>query len=267
MGAENVTKIPTGTEFLKLLERLEDDCLTRSTAQLSELGKKAPNTMEHLGTVLSFLDRLASCHWGCKGGDHVAEYLAGRCCSSGRASLRLLRHGYYDESLSLTRSIAETANLLFLFWQEPGVFEQWKKVDKGTRLREFGPAAVRRRLESKDVPVPADTARYSEFCEIATHVTPATRPQAHNPMQVPTLGGYFQAAGFLMSLNELSSMVAMSSFAASRLIAVDKEIAKQVALASVELLRNTGAIDVLSIREGLEHARQKPPPEGPASAA
>jgi hypothetical protein len=94
MTAAETTKILTGAEFIKLLEKLENDGFARSSDQLPEMGKAAPQTLEHLGTVLSLLDRLASCHWGCKGGDHVAEYLAGRCCSSARASLRLLRHGY-----------------------------------------------------------------------------------------------------------------------------------------------------------------------------
>jgi hypothetical protein len=250
---------PTGVDFLNLVEKTEDDCSARSSAQLPEMGDKAPKTLEHLGTVLSLLDRLSSCHWGCKGGDHVAESLAGRCCSSARAAYRLLRHGYYDESLSLTRSVAEVANLLFLFWQDPAAFEQWKKANKGTRLREFGPAAVRKQLmaKDKDMPIPADTDRYTEFCEIATHVTPATRPQAHNPLQIPTLGGYFQPAGFLMALNEVSYMVAMAAFGASRIIKPEEEIATQIQLAAAELIRNTGSIDVLSIREGLQRLRQK----------
>ena len=255
MTSDKVQKIPVGAEFLQLLEDLENDCLAGTTKRLSELGKVAPQTLEHLGTVLSLLDRLASCHWGCNGGDHIAEYLAGRCCSSSRASFRLIRHGYYDESLALTRSIAETANLLFLFWRQPTSFEQWKKADKSARLREFGPAAVRKRLEAANVPLPADTTRYSEFCEIATHVTPATKPQAHNPLQVPTLGGYFQAGGYLMALNELSGMIAMATFASSRLVRLDQPIAKQIAAASVELLRNTGGIDILSIRQALDQSK------------
>lgn len=263
MGSDDVKKkVPTGIEFLQLLERLENDCLATSATNLPQMGKTAPKTLEHLGTVLSLLDRVASCHWGCKGGDHVAEYLAGRCCSSGRASLRLLRHGYYDESLSLTRSIAETANLLFLFWQEPAAFDQWKKTDKAARLREFSPAAVRRQLKKRDMPIPADSARYSEFCEIATHVTPATKPQAHNPLQIPTLGSYFQAAGFLMALNELSDMVAFSTFAASRLVVLEKPVAREIALASAELIRNAGGIGILNIRQALESSKQNRDPKG-----
>jgi hypothetical protein len=151
---------------------------------------------------------------------------------------------------------------LFLFWRAPPTFDEWKNADKGARLRQFGPAAVRKRLEALDVPVPADTARYAEFCEIATHVTPATRPQAHNPLQIPTLGSYFQAGGFLMALNELSGMIAMATFATSRLVALDEPIKKQIAAASVELLRNTGGIDILSIREGLQRAKAPPPTDG-----
>ena len=49
--------------------------------------RKAPRCLESLGTVLSLLDRASSCYWGCRGGDHVIEYFAGRVASSSRAAL------------------------------------------------------------------------------------------------------------------------------------------------------------------------------------
>jgi hypothetical protein len=85
-----------------------------------------------------------------------------------------------------------------------------------------------------------------------------TKPQAHNPLQIPTLGGYFQAGGLLMALNELSGMIGCAAFGASRLVKVDPAIAKQVASAAVELLRNTGGIDVLSVRSSLDKSRTEP---------
>src|SRR5262245_13348972 len=103
---------PEGLEFLKLASEQEDSCEKHSHTRLLQMGHKAPQCLENLGTVLSLLDRAASCFWGCHEGDHLIEYLAGRVAASARASLRLLYFGFYDESLSITRSIGEAANLL-----------------------------------------------------------------------------------------------------------------------------------------------------------
>jgi len=118
----SVLKLPLGERFLDLLVTQEERCMADTTSQIRSLGKTTPKTIENLGTVLSLLDRVGSCYWGCAGGDHVPEYVTARCASTARASLRLLYHGYYDESLSLTRSLAEAANLLFLFFSDPSAF-------------------------------------------------------------------------------------------------------------------------------------------------
>jgi len=110
---------PEGSDFLKLVSQQEDACEARTASALPRLGKLAPACYRNLGTVLSLLDRAASCYWGCRGGDHVVEYIAGRSCSSARAARRLFEFGYYDESLSINRSIGEIANLLLLFNFDP----------------------------------------------------------------------------------------------------------------------------------------------------
>jgi hypothetical protein len=72
---------PIGHDFLTLLSKQEDACEAESRDRLPVLGKKTPACVENLGTVLSLLDRAASCFWSCRGGDHIIEYLAGRVCS------------------------------------------------------------------------------------------------------------------------------------------------------------------------------------------
>ena len=69
-------------------------------------------TMDALGTALSYLDRMASCWWGCRQSTHIEERLVGKVASNARAALHLMRAGYYDEALGLIRQIGETANLL-----------------------------------------------------------------------------------------------------------------------------------------------------------
>ena len=48
--------------------------------------------------------------------------------SRARACVRLLKFGFYDESLSLTRSIGEIANLLCLFTIDKAEPEKWRTM-------------------------------------------------------------------------------------------------------------------------------------------
>jgi len=83
---ENGDHVPEGLDFLRLVPEQEDHCEERTRKLLPELGQKPPRCLEEFGTVLSLLDSAASCFWGCRGGDHVLEYLARRVASSARAS-------------------------------------------------------------------------------------------------------------------------------------------------------------------------------------
>ena len=244
----SVSKLPLGKRFLALLQKQEERCLVATDNGLVILGKTVPATVEHLGTVLSLLDRVGSCFWGCHGGDHVAEFIGARCCSTARAALRLLRHGYYDESLSLTRSLAEAANLLFLFKTDKLAFADWRTADHKKRRSEFSPVRVRLRLEQLGSPAPADADRYSEYCEIGTHITPAVSPQAHGAGGINTMGGYYQPSGALLALNELAGMLGCAAAGVASLVELPTEIRKQLLHASVDLLRNVGGVSVHSVK-------------------
>src|SRR2546421_338209 len=108
-------RLMTGRGFSLSTSILERRCAAETDLALRTAGQKAPRCSKELGTVLSLLDRLSTCSWGCRGGDHVPEYLLGRAVTNLRAAVQLLRLGYYDESLSLTRNAGEVANLLALF--------------------------------------------------------------------------------------------------------------------------------------------------------
>lgn len=247
--------LPEDIEFLKLVWGQEDRCEAETDQRIPSMGVKAPQCLDNLGAVLSLLDRATSCFWGCHGGEHTVEYLTGRVYSSARSSLRLLRFGFYDESLSLTRSIGEIANLLFLFFNDNAAFSRWKASNKKERLANFSPFKVRLALEGLGIPLPMDEERYSQLCEIATHVTPETRPQAHNLVNQPVLGGYFQEAGVLVSLNELASAVALATFAASKLMTLEEERRKYIGQAALKLLRSVGAVDVIQMPQWWEKLR------------
>jgi hypothetical protein len=247
---------PQGLAFLKLVSDQEDACEEISRQRLPGLGTKAPQCFEHLGTVLSLLDRVASCFWVCRGGDHLVEYLAGRVCSSSRAALRLLLFGFYDESLSLTRSIGEVTNLLFLFNQNPAALAEWQGSTKKQRKDNFSPFKVRIRLESMGAPVLIDETRYSELCEVATHVTPQTKPQAHNPLGIPVAGSEFQEAGLIVALNELALATSLALVSLPKVLSYDDTKRKELKEAAFALLNSVGGTNVLTVKDQLAEMRR-----------
>ena len=58
---------------------------------VSEQG--AEGVLDTLGELLWWLDGIASCRWGCRGGDHEEEHLLGRISANASAALLLVRSG------------------------------------------------------------------------------------------------------------------------------------------------------------------------------
>jgi len=100
-----------GIEFLHGLE------ITHKVArqESNETLKPYIEELDALARSLEALYLISTCSSGCRGGDHLYEYLAGRCYNLGCAAFSLIRLGYYDESLNHVRSLGEIANLQSLF--------------------------------------------------------------------------------------------------------------------------------------------------------
>ena len=239
--------IPEASDFLQLVWRQEDDCEVETDKALNELGMKAPACLQQIGTVLSLADRMASCWWECRGGDHVIEYICGRVTSNARAALRLLRFGFYDESLLLSRSLGETANLLQLFFQEAGILQDWKASSKKERMGNFSPVKVRLRLEELQTTPVIDQERYSLLCERAAHVQPETRPQAHNILGLPMVGASFQEEGALMCLNEIALPLATAVFFGAAVLDLDEKIKSEIFAATKSLVEKVGGATITTI--------------------
>ena len=255
--ADGQQNIPLGSDFLRVVRDQERRCEDTLNEWLPSAGVKAPQTMDRLGTALSYLDRIASCWWGCRQGSHVEERLVGRVASNSRAALQLLRSGYYDEALGLVRQIGETANLLSLFMQSEESYEQWKGASEDVVRNDFSPGMVRKRLEELPLPLPMDRETYGLLSTQSIHVNPDTSPQSHNPFSLPTLGGYFQEAGALVALNHLGGMVGWMLWLA--VVLVKPPTDKRVIIdASVSLLRSIGGINLSSIQDRFDEIRDSP---------
>ena len=99
--------VPLGGDFLRVVKDQERRCEETFDEWIPTAGVMAPQTMEALGTALSYLDRIATCWWGCRQGPHVEERMIGRVSSNARVALLGMRSGYYDEVLGLIRQIGK----------------------------------------------------------------------------------------------------------------------------------------------------------------
>jgi hypothetical protein len=216
---------------------------------------------------MAALDGIGSCYWGCARGDHAAEYLIGRSSSTARAAFLLLESAYYDEALSLVRSLGELTNLLFLFGIRPAAASEWKSCADAERRRKFAPVKVRLAIESAGAPVPVDENRYGTLSERGVHVGPHTAPQRFNPAGVPTLGGFFQGPGALVVLNELSYVVALLLLLGAKLVSLPPMVRQSVTATAEDLYSSVGTVDVGTIEALLARAARRGRSPAPADTS
>lgn len=79
----------------------------------------------------------------------VALRLATRCFNSAAASLRLVRCGYFQPSLTMIRDISECTNLLELFRCKPEALSEWHGLPEKERKQNYSPRNVRMELEQR----------------------------------------------------------------------------------------------------------------------
>ena len=251
MSKATIDSVPEGRSFLQLIWGQEDDCELKTDNCIPTLGEKAPLLVERVGTVLSLLDRMASCWWHCSGGDHVIEYLCGRAGSSARAALRLLRFGLYDESLLCCRAVGEIANVLELFLLNPSALEKWSTCSEKERKRSFSPVEVRLKIESLgEVPV-VNEDRYRLLSATSAHVSPKTRPQAHNMLRVPVIGAHLQEQGLLICLNEVAFPLPCVTCFGAALLKYEREIMEQIHSAATDLVEVFGKMNITEVDDYL----------------
>ena len=254
----NDASIPVGSSFLELVWRQENRCEQETDERIPNLGVKAPACLDRIGTALSLLDRMASCWWVCRGGDHLLEYICGRVASNARAALRLLRFGFYDESLLVCRAMGETANLLELFVMDKEALADWKASSRRERLTNFSPVKVRLRLEDLQRSPIIDESRYALLCERAAHVHPETKPQSHNILGVPVAGASLQEAGILVCLNEIAIPLSATVTFGVILLELEKDVREQVLSNARSLAEQIGGAMITEIDEYFHNALNDP---------
>lgn len=180
-----------GNQYLHHLEELHKKARHKSNETL----KPYVDNLKTIGISLEALAAVATCDGGCQGGAHLYQYLAGRCYNIGCATFSLIRLGYYDESLGLIRSLGEIANLLALFLCSNEDETKWRDSDTKGRVKNYGPAAVRKKIFDLKGILLMDAETYSSLCEIATHVTPQTHPSDYSSDKRARVGPHQQSDG------------------------------------------------------------------------
>jgi hypothetical protein len=237
-----MAKCPDADGYIKLVRNLQAKCADQSWQRVPKLGSKAPVLIGALDALLSYLERAATCFGGCRGGDHRAEFLAGRVVSSCQACLLLMSSDYYDEALSIIRGLGEIANLMAMFVKDGSKFERWKALDEKARRRDFAPVKVRLWLEQNDASLVVDEKRYGILSAYSIHASPDALPQAHNQHGNAIICPVYQEAGFLLCLNELARSMAFIGVFSARLVGVPEEIRDAAITISRVLVENIGGI-------------------------
>lgn len=223
-GGEGLKRID-GHSYFALIHVARSQCRTTTLARLPHLGEKAPACYENLGKLLSLLDQVVCCAWGCPGTEagHLLHRLVGRAVSSGNAGVELLSMGQYDESLTHARSIGEIANLLWLFAINRPAMEHWRSLEPQQRRKEYRPVTVRTKIQDKGQPLLIEAGDYGLLSEHSVHVTPETSPNSVGVEHRPSLGGIYREEMFLLSLNEIARAVSVVSLPSVMLLGPAKD--------------------------------------------
>jgi hypothetical protein len=240
---EETDDFPGGIKFLEFIVGLQAKVASETFEAAPRMGKKLPKAIEAMGSVLAYLDGLATCLWGCSNGDHKVEYLVGRAVSISYSAILLTFSGQYDEALALIRVVGEITNLMALFTAEPASFEDWKTMSEKDRRKAFAPYKVRERVAATQIPLVVEDERYG-LLSSQIHVSPEGKPQSHSDDNRPRTVPRLQDTGLFKFVNELARCVALLPVFATQLIKCPNDIRGKIRKHARELAKNVGSVDI-----------------------
>ncbi len=213
---------------------------------VSEQG--AEGVLDTLGELLWWLDGIASCRWGCRGGDHEEEHLIGRISANASAALLLVRRGYIDPASGVFRQLAETENLLHLFTYSSKDHQEWRRLEEGVRKDLYNAFNVRLKLEKLDIEPVMGRDAYQIFSKYGTHPGPGSEPRSHDSPEEPTVGtAYRPAVGLTFTVAVAHAVVGALIFGSDLVPQVNVKLdALNAAVAANEELRR---IDLDSLKK------------------
>lgn len=193
------SEIPLGVEHLEWISSLGAFAASKSASLNVDR-----RDLQVIGTSLSAFYQAATCHRKCYGGGHLLERLVGKMYNLSCAAYSLITLGFYDEALSMIRSIGEISNLLSLSISDKDAIREWISSDEKTRRKKFSPVQVRKRIEENGGAMLANQNWYSTLSNDYIHPTPNTKPNMHNKENTPVAGGVIQEQGVHGAIRNLA---------------------------------------------------------------
>ena len=163
--------------------------------------------LDSLGEMLWQLYGIASCRWGCRGGDHQEEQLLSRTAGTASATLLLLKRGYFDPASGLLRELAETINLLYLFTLSRQDYQQWLQLDDTKRKNQYSAFNVRLKIEKLHAIPPTEQEIYQFLSQYGVHPGPGSEPRGHDSVDKPTVGTPYRPAVSFALARALNTVV------------------------------------------------------------
>ncbi len=229
-------------DFYNALISSEFEVEKLSSEVLHQKKGKALETYQFIEVAVNNLSKYATCSWGCTSVDHKLEYLIGRVVNHSLGALKLMKIGYYDESLSLIRNLAEISNLLTLFLYDNKSFNEWSNLAENKSWEKYSPAKVRSKIKALGKFDPIEKQHYGRLCSIGTHVNPNTQPGNYELDRVPNIGSHFQEVGFIVCLNELALMLGPIIMSVGKLSKLPENIKDLFTDLSIAVIESAGII-------------------------
>jgi hypothetical protein len=240
----------TGVEFVESVS-LEEDVNTALSLKMlrdGQLGKRVTKTYSNIGDAIVLLTMMASCHWGCRGGDHSVQNFVRRMCNNTHAALRLNFSGYYEEALSLVRAVAEGVNLLQLFVFDSASEQQWK-----ANPLQFTPFKVDAALKGHTATPAISRSLYKALCEIGVHIAPAYLNLSHDPMGNVHVGASVSVAGLTVVASQTAHVLSPAlKFAAKLLDVSDPEHVGEIEDITTKLLVESADLTAENYKQSME---------------
>jgi hypothetical protein len=231
--------------------------LTWELLRAGQLGEKGGETLNKIEAALRLLTEMASCQWGCRGGDHMIENMVRRLCNYGHSALRLAFSGYYEEALSPLRSLAEGDNLLQLFSADPSAAVEWKDLRGPERRKMFTPYAVRRRLEKFGQEPAVREENYRSLCEASVHIVPDNLALSHDPGRRVYVGACFSIPGLFLVISKAAPVLAVAlTFSANLLGPQDRARIMAIRDTAHDLMQHAPALRITRYAEFFDEHRE-----------
>lgn len=201
--------------------------------------QRAEGILATLGELLWWLDGIASCRWGCRGGHHEEEHILGRVSANAAAALLLVRRGYMDPAFGVFRQLAEARNLLDLFTHSSKDYQGWLSSDERGRKDRYSAFNVRLKLERLGIDPVMGEGGHQALSKYGTHPGPGAEPRPHDSPEEPTVGTAYRAAvGISFTVAVATAVIGALLFGSDLVTQADvKRDILNVAVAADEELR------------------------------